>query len=113
MFKSIYLVNCDTELYSSETRVLGVYLTIEEAIARVQREYGVGKLQSGCFGSFWQNKQAGLRYYLRSFPLGDQRGGHHAPWQGRHYFIKKLAIVFWTFFFGRPKSFLLPLIFFW
>lgn len=75
MFKSIYLVNCDTELYSSETRVLGVYLTIEEAIARVQKEHGVGKLQSGCFGSFWQNKQAGLRYYLRSFPLGDQRGG--------------------------------------
>lgn len=74
MCKCVYLVNCDTELYSSETRVLGVYLTIEEAIARVQREHGVTKMQSGCFGSFWQNKQAGLRYYLRSFPLGDQRG---------------------------------------
>lgn len=72
--KCIYLVNCDTEFYSSETRVLGVYLTIEEAIARVQREHGIGKMEQGCFGSCWRNKDAGLRYYLSTFVLGDQRG---------------------------------------
>ena len=72
--KCIYLVNCDTELYSSETRVLGVYLTIDEAIARVKRENGIGDMETGCFGSCWRNRTAGLRYYLSTFALGDQRG---------------------------------------
>ena len=72
--KCIYLVNCDTELYTSETRVLGVYLTMEEAIARVKREHGIGEMEQGCFGSCWRNRTAGLRYYLSTFALGDQRG---------------------------------------
>ena len=48
-------------------------MSIEEAIARVKQQHGVGNMQNGCFGSFWRDKTAGLRYYLRSFPIGDQR----------------------------------------
>ena len=69
----VYFVYCDTELYSSETRVLGVYMSIEEAIARVKEQHGVGEMQNGFYGSFWRNETAGLRFYLRSFALGDQR----------------------------------------
>lgn len=72
--KCIYLLNCDTEFYSSETRVLGVYMTIDEAIDRIKREQNVGEMETGCFGSCWRNKVAGLRFYLSRFALGDQRG---------------------------------------
>lgn len=76
-YKCIYLVNCDTELYSSETRILGVYTTLDEAIGRIKREQNVGKMENGCFGSCWRNRNAGLRYYLSRFALGDQRGHIH------------------------------------
>ena len=71
--KCVYLVNCETELYSSETRILGVYMTIEEALVRLKKEHGIGEMEQGCFGSCWRNRTAGLRYYLTSFALGDQR----------------------------------------
>lgn len=70
---NVYLVNCDTEYFSSETRILGVYLTEREARERVEKEAGVGEMLQGSFGTYWRDESAGLRYYLRSFPLGDQK----------------------------------------
>ena len=75
--KSVYLVCRDTECYSSETTVLGVYLSLEEALQRVARVRGIGEMQQGAFGSFWKNNEAGLRFYLRTFQLGEQRDTTH------------------------------------
>jgi hypothetical protein len=75
--KSVYLVCQDTEFYSSETKVLGVYLSLEEALQRVARLRGIGEMQEGRFGSFWKNKEAGLRFYLRAFRLGEQPDTTH------------------------------------
>ena len=75
--KSVYLVCQDTEYFSSETKILGVYLSLEEALQRVARVRGIGKMQGGHFGSFWKNAEAGLRLYLRSFQLGEQSDTTH------------------------------------
>jgi len=75
--KSVYLVCQDTEYYSSETKVLGVYLSQEEALQRVALVRGIGEMQQGSFGTFWKKEEAGLRFYLRSFQLGDQRDTTH------------------------------------
>tara|TARA_B100000519_G_C14122770_1_gene381322 strand:+ start:631 stop:888 length:258 start_codon:yes stop_codon:yes gene_type:complete len=76
MSKSVYLVCQDTEFYSSETKVLGVYLWLEEAVQKVSRLRGIGEMQQGSFGSFWKT-QSGLRFYIRSFDLGEQRDMTH------------------------------------
>ena len=70
MSKSVYLVNVDTEFFHSETRVLGCYLTLEEAVDHMAKVTNITPVQHDVFGSFWQNKNAGLRYYLRKFALG-------------------------------------------
>ena len=77
MSKCVYLVCQDTECYSSETKVIGVYLWLQEAVQRVLRLRGIGKMQQGPYGSFWKNNEAGLRFYLRSFKLGEQRDTTH------------------------------------
>ena len=73
MSKYIYLLNVDTEFFSSETRVLGCYLTLTEALVHVEKIRNVTPVQCGVFGSFWKNETAGLRYYLRKFALGSQQ----------------------------------------
>ena len=73
MGKYVYLLNADTEFYSSETRVLGCYLTLKEALDHMAKVRDTTPVQHGVFGSFWQNKNAGLRYYLRKFALGSHQ----------------------------------------
>jgi len=73
MSKYIYLLNVDTEFFSSETRVLGCYLTLTEAVVRVEQIRNITPVQCGVFGSFWKNETSGLRYYLRKFALGSQQ----------------------------------------
>lgn len=73
MGKYVYLVLIDTELYSSQTRVLGCYLTLKEALDHMAKITNITPVQHGVFGSFWQNKNAGLRYYLRKFALGSHQ----------------------------------------
>tara|TARA_B100001093_G_scaffold443469_1_gene445829 strand:- start:1206 stop:1481 length:276 start_codon:yes stop_codon:yes gene_type:complete len=68
--KWIYFLYADTEFYTSETKVVGVYLNHTDAINHANSIRNISSRQEGVCGTYWKQEYAGLRYYIRKFKLG-------------------------------------------
>ncbi len=67
----IYFVYCNTEFYQSESRIIGIYTTQQEATNRIESQQDMKERENGAFGAFWRNRTHSLRYLVRKYPLGD------------------------------------------
>lgn len=66
----IYFVYCNTEFYQSTLRIYGTYMTMKEAVTRIE-SFPVKHKQKGPFGDFWISKDNSLRFFIKKYPMGD------------------------------------------
>ena len=65
----VYVVYCNTELYRSLPKIYGTYMSMEEAINRIQHFPVLPNMTF--YGKTWKTKDNALRFFIRKYPLGD------------------------------------------
>ena len=61
-----------TQFYRSDAVVLGTYLSEKEAIDRIEKDTTELKpMETNICGSFWRTPDNSLRFWIKTFPLGD------------------------------------------